>query len=120
MPEPIDRRRERRQGDRRESPRFVALFAVMTEGNLEAVSGELGVGGASFRTRSPPQLDRLSLALDLEGRTLRVEAQVVGRKPEADRQFTHLRVRFIELAAPDELALARWVDDQLMKATSQP
>lgn len=107
--EPLERKRERRQGDRRESLRKAARVVVRAGRRSEEVSGEVGLGGASF-TSSGPMSGAVTLELKAGWRTLTLPATVLAARA-ARTAVRHVQVRFAELDTDTELALARWLDD---------
>lgn len=104
IPEPIERKANRRRGDRRESPRLPATLVV----DGAEVQGELGLGGASFTTARPPAGDELTVRCALPGATLETKARVLRRTAHGARTTVHLA--FGELPLDVELALAKWLD----------
>jgi hypothetical protein len=104
VPEPIERKRERRQGDRRESLRKKATVVVKDAANSWEVAGEVGLGGASFALSPPPAASTLVVELRLSRTTtLRLPGKVTGTRGAVHLQFS-------ELDARTELALAKWLD----------
>jgi len=108
IPEPIERKASRRQGDRRDSPRLAATLELDDGTGRTAAKGELGLGGASFTTVRPPAGDKVILRYALGETVLEAKAKVVRR--EVHGQETTVHVTFGELPLEVELALARWLD----------
>lgn len=106
--EPIERKANRRQGDRRDSPRVAATLELDDGAGRTAARGELGLGGASFTTAHPPAGAQVLLRCSLGGTTLEAKARVVGREVHGHETTVHLA--FGELPVDVELALARWLD----------
>jgi hypothetical protein len=112
LAEPIERKRERRRGDRRESPRVACSFRVVTAAGVAEVEGELGLGGGSWETPFPPGQDELVIRralpdFDFEGTALVHQRDVHGAR-------TTVRFRFVGLSLTGEMELARWLDEHLL------
>lgn len=103
VPEPLERKRERRQGDRRDSLRKPARFRWVAGSTSVDVEGEVGLGGASFIDSSSPAGPGV-LELSVGAQTLHLHGAVnAGTTPR--------HVHFDELDTATELALAKWLDD---------
>lgn len=109
VPEPLERKKERRQGDRRDSLRRKASFTVVQGTARERVDGELGLGGASFVLSGAPEADAVTLELKLGRRVLPLPATVSAVRA-ARTAVRHVQVTFAELDTRAELALAKWLD----------
>ncbi|MBL8918473.1 MAG: PilZ domain-containing protein [Myxococcaceae bacterium] len=109
VPEPLDRKKERRQGDRRESLRKPASFTVRFDDTHEVVSGDLGLGGASFTLSRRPANDTVTVELK-PGRAVLSLPGTVSSVRAARTSLRHVQVRFAELDTKTELALAKWLD----------
>lgn len=110
VPEPLERKKERRQGDRRDSLRKKASFVVRDGATRHDVDGELGLGGASFILPGAPRTEALMVELGV-GKT---KLQLPGTVTEARAARTavrHVHLKFDELDTRTELALAKWLDD---------
>ena len=105
VPEPLERKRERRGGDRRDSERKKASFVVVSGDTRHEVSGELGLGGASFALSGQLSSHDVTVELRVGRQTLRLDAEVCSAKSARP-----VHVKFGELDTPTELALAKWLD----------
>lgn len=101
--------------DRRESPRVPMSFLVRDadhhEGEWEERSGNLGLGGISWRGKTEPLGREVDVRFRLPGvtRELRARGEIIRLKNDgADLLF---QVRFLELDTPCELAIAKYLDD---------
>ncbi len=104
--EPLERKKERRRGDRRESIRRKTSFVVRQGKRSELVKGELGLGGASFVLEKAPK-DTVVVdhpASSTEG----LAAKVASTRPVSAGVEVH--VTFGELETATALALAKWLD----------
>ena len=110
VPEPLERKKERRQGDRRDSLRKKAAFIVRDGTTKHEVDGELGLGGASFVLPGAPQSTDLLVELRI-GKTKLQLAGTVAEARAARTAVRHVHVKFLELDTRTELALAKWLDD---------
>lgn len=110
VPEPLERKKERRAGDRRDSLRKKATFTVTDGSTKHEVEGELGLGGASFVLPGPPAHDALVLELRVGKTTLRLPGRVTEARA-ARTAVRHVHLKFDELDTRTELALAKWLDD---------
>lgn len=99
VPEPIERKRERRQGDRRDSERRKTKFVV----NDVEVEGEVGLGGASFTAAKAVSSSTLTIELKIGKSSL----QLSGKVLEPGRE---VHLSFGELDTDTELKLAKWLD----------
>ena len=107
VPEPLERKRERRQGDRRDSVRKKTSFVLVHGDSRDQVDGEIGLGGASFTFAAALAGKALVLELKLGRKTLRLTGTLVGG--QAGRPgFRHMKLD--ELDTRVELALAKWLD----------
>lgn len=108
VPEPLERKTERRSDDRRESVRRSAAFMVRHGDARDEVEGELGLGGASFRLPAAPKGPDICVEWRLGRQTFALEGQVVSTTRARGTHLVH--VRFAELDTRTALALARWLD----------
>ena len=107
MPEPLERKKERRQGDRRDSVRKKASFVVAHGDSRDQVEGEVGLGGASFTFAAALEEKTLVLELKLGRRTLKLPGALQG----AQSGRAGLRhVKLDELETRVALSLAKWLD----------
>jgi len=111
IPEALERSRgERRQAERRDSPRLPARFLVSDgRGGGVEVEGDLGLGGASWESAAPPRSDTLELACTLPEDGVVVARMHIVRR-EARGQRTRLHANFAGMNVETELRLARWLD----------
>lgn len=110
VPEPLERKKERRQGDRRDSLRKKASFVVRDGSARHEVDGELGLGGASFILPGAPQNAALLVELTVGKATLQLSGTVTEVRA-ARTAVRHVHLQFGELDTRTELALAKWLDD---------
>lgn len=108
VPEPLQRKKERREGDRRDSVRKKASFVVAHGDSRDQVEGEIGLGGASFTFAAALEEKALVLELKLGRKTLKLSGTLVGA--QAGRAGLR-HVKLDELETRAELALAKWLDD---------
>lgn len=112
VPEPLTRKKERREEERRDSPRTEVALDVREPGKKgRSCVGNLSVGGASFVTTEPVTGDSVELMLNIPTYVgpIVVNAVVVGRRTVGDRQ--QVNVVFVDLDVEVELAIAQWFDD---------
>lgn len=107
VPEPLERKQERRGGDRRDSVRKRASFVVEHGSSRDQVEGEVGLGGASFTFAAKLEEKAVVIELELGRKTLRLPGTVVGAKPGRDG-LRHVTLG--ELETRSELSLAKWLD----------
>ncbi|MBM4778779.1 MAG: hypothetical protein GQE15_13830 [Archangiaceae bacterium] len=110
VPEPLERKKERRQGDRRDSLRKKSSFVVRDGTTRHDVDGELGLGGASFTLPGAPQAASLVVELRLGKTTLQLPGTVTEARV-ARTAVRHVHLQFAELDTRTELTLAKWLDD---------
>lgn len=114
IPEPLTRKRDRRDEERRDSPRQEIALDMREPGRKSrSCMGDLSVGGASFVTTAPPEGDAVELLFSVPTYTgpIMASAVVVARKGET--KGTQVSVVFTDLDVEAELAIAQWFDDQL-------
>jgi uncharacterized protein (TIGR02266 family) len=107
------RKRERRMGDRRESPRLpIKVWVKNTGGTFEEVEGDISVGGMHFLNKLPIKGKRIDLRFKLPGREaeVRVSGEVVQVSAKGDKHGAH--VKFTDLDIDTELAIARFIDER--------
>jgi hypothetical protein len=103
------------EDDRRESPRVPMSFLVRDadheEGEWEERSGDLGLGGISWRGKTAPLGREVDVRFRLPGvsRELRARGEIIRLKDEGHDLLFHLR--FVELDTACELAIAKYLDD---------
>jgi hypothetical protein len=108
------RKRERRMGDRRESPRLPIKVWVRNAAatDFEEVEGDISVGGMHFTDVRPIQGKKIDLRFKLPNRDaeVRVQGDVVEVSSKGNRYGAH--VRFTDLDVETELAIARYIDER--------
>jgi hypothetical protein len=112
------RKGDRRMGDRRDSPRVpmkILVRQVELGGSFEERSGDIGVGGVFFEERSLPIGREVELRFRLPGleHEVRCRGEVVLVSQGPGKSGGH--VRFVDLPTEVELAVARFIDDQVLK-----
>jgi hypothetical protein len=122
VPEPLERFGERRQEDRRTSPRVSQRLWVVDpneSGVPQVHEGEISLGGASWWSRYAPLADKVDVHFRLpEGFEFRTRARVLH---VMDDQGDHrIRVRFTDVSLKDELALARYLESRVRSAKATP
>jgi hypothetical protein len=106
--EPLERKKERREGDRREAPRAqrrVWLVDPAEPGIPQAFEGEVSLQGASYDTLYPPMSTEVQLCFRLGPEEVHLPA-IVERIHD-----TRVMLKFRH-SIEDELKLARWIDSQ--------
>ncbi len=114
VPEAIERKSERREEDRRASPRVpLRLWVVNSdEGGVPNVfEGEVGLGGASWNTEFPPRSESFEVCFRVpeHEEELKLPAKLARIVPMGSDN--RVRVVFTDLPLRHELALARYLDD---------
>lgn len=108
------RRRERRMGDRRESPRLpIKVWVKNTASNkFEQVDGDLSVGGMHFVDKLPIEGKKIDLRFKIPGRD--EEVHVAGEVIKISKKQTGYgaHVRFGEMDIDTQLAIARFIDER--------
>ena len=117
--EKISRLSERRQGDRRDSPRYPMTFLVRDAGedhHWEEREGDLSIGGIYWRGKTPPKRHTVDVRFRLPGvpKEIRAQGEII-RLQDVDRGI-NFHVRFTELEVKDELAIAKYLDDLIADA----
>jgi hypothetical protein len=108
VPEPLERRRERRQGDRRDSARKKTSFVVAHGDSRDLVEGEIGLGGASFIFASPLEEKSIVLELKLGRKTLKLKGTTVNTPNGRKGGVRHVQLDDLDTRAA--LSLAKWLD----------
>ena len=115
VPEKTDvRRRERRMGDRRESPRLpIKVWVKNAASNkFEQVEGDISVGGMHFVDKLPIAGKRIDLRFKIPGRAEEVHvAGEVVRVSEKNAGYG-AHVRFGEMDIETQRAIARFIDER--------
>lgn len=108
MPEPLERKRDRRAEERRESFRKATALVVREGQGRHETTGELGLGGASFTLPAAPRAE-LIIELTVPSATLSLPARL--RTSTATKGGHEVHVTFAELDVATELAVAKWLDE---------
>ena len=106
--EPLERKKDRREGDRREAPRAprrLWLVDPKEPGIPQAFEGELSLQGASYDTLYPPVSPNVELCFRLGHEEVHLPA-IVERIHD-----TRVMLKF-QHTIEEELKLARWIDSQ--------
>jgi hypothetical protein len=114
-----DKRKKQTEDERRDSPRVPMMFLVrdvgLRDGEWEERTGDLSLGGISWRGKTAPHGTEVDVRFRLplvpkevraRGEILRVKAAGVG---------IDFHLRFTELDVRSELAIARFLDEWLAK-----
>jgi hypothetical protein len=114
IPEPLARlTTERRDNERRDSPRVSHRFWVYSDGEAAGLSqvyeGTLGLGGVTFWTPFPPSSPRVEIGLRIY--SWPEEFKAIGHvvREMRDDGMVQVHVTFDELPIAQELALARYL-----------
>ncbi len=115
--EKLSRARERRMGERRDSPRLPMSFLVRDQsedGPWEEREGDLSIGGIHWLGKTSPIGQKVEVRFRLPGvpKELRAKGEII-RLSEGGKGIG-FHVRFTELDVESELAVARYIDDQLV------
>lgn len=106
------------EDDRRDSPRVPMTFLVRDadheEGEWEERTGDLSLGGISWRGKTAPLGREVDVRFRLPGvnRELRARGEIIRLKAQDSGLLFQLR--FIEVDTPSELAIAKHLDDILL------
>ena len=114
VPEAIERKSNRRSEERRTSPRVPRRLwvVVSVEGGVPKVyEGEIGLGGASWRTDYPPLADQIEVRFWVPEHEEEVKATAKIARVALVGDDTRVQVIFTDLPLRHELALARYLDD---------
>lgn len=111
--EPLERQRQRRIGERRESPRLKRQLEVPSEEGVSILcEGDLSLGGVRFRTAFPPRARELEIRFTLPDVLGEVSALAEVVRTQQDGAFIEVHARFIDLDLKAELALARFLESR--------
>lgn len=102
--------------DRRDSPRIPITLQVRDgAGEFREAEGDLSVGGAFFVVEQSPGSNRIDLRFALPGapQAIQTAAEILHIGGYDGKFGVH--VKFTGLEARDELAVARFIDDHLLK-----
>lgn len=111
IPEPLERRRERRGAERRDSPRREIALDVREPGRpARSCQGDLSLGGVAFVTAAPPAGDAVELLFSVPTYVGPIAARgtVVSRRKV--KKGTQLGVLFTDIDVEAELAIAEWFE----------
>lgn len=110
---------ERRQNDRRDSPRYPMSFLVRYEGSgetgddgqWEEREGDLSIGGIHWKGKTAPVGKLVDVRFRLPGvpKELRAQGEIIRLSEENGDVSIH--VRFTELDVQSELAIAKYLDE---------
>ncbi len=115
---PSTRKRERRMGDRRDSPRVpltLLVRSVEEGGSFVEHKGDISVGGVFFSDRHAPTGRQVELRFRIAGydREIRCQGEIIRVSQGKGQSGAH--VRFVDLPTDVELAVARFIDAHLAK-----
>jgi hypothetical protein len=109
--EPLSRKTNRREEERRDSPRKAVAFDVREPlKKARSCQGDVSVEGASYTTTAPPLGDTVEILLTLPNYIGPIIAQgrVVSR--EGAENGTHVGIVFTDIHVEAQLALAAWIE----------
>ncbi|MDP2341782.1 MAG: PilZ domain-containing protein [Deltaproteobacteria bacterium] len=107
------------EDDRRDSPRVPMRFLVrdagVTDGDWEERDGDLALGGISWTGKTAALGSEVDVRFRLPGvaRELRAHGEIIRMKKSGDR--LGFQLRFTELDIENELAIAKYLDDWMLK-----
>ncbi|MCC6337056.1 MAG: PilZ domain-containing protein [Myxococcales bacterium] len=116
IPEPLERKKERREDERRDSPRRLIALDVREPGKKSrSCMGDLSVEGAAFVTTTPPAGDVVELMFSVPTYVgpIVTRGQVVGR--HGLRTGVQVSAVFPDIDAEAQLAIAEWLQPSLRK-----
>jgi hypothetical protein len=114
VPEPIERKSDRRDEERRDSPRVPRRLWVVdsNEGGVPKVfDGEVGLGGASWNTAFPPMSEYFEVRFRVPEYEEEVKLPAKVCRVVTQGEDNRVQVVFTDLPLRHELALARYLDD---------
>ncbi len=110
---------DRRQDDRRDSPRYPMSFLVRyaasgdagSDGHWEEREGDLSIGGIHWKGKTPPLGKQVDVRFRLPGvsKELRAQGEIIRLSEEGGDISFH--VRFTDLDVQSELAIAKYLDE---------
>ena len=111
LAESLERKRERRGEERRESPRVpLRLWIRDPKGGLPEVhDGLISMGGVSWPARYPPKTKELEVGFRLPDSGDEVFARAVVMRQVQDGDDAWVQATFTEVDVMTELKLARWL-----------
>ncbi|HZA49555.1 MAG TPA: PilZ domain-containing protein [Myxococcaceae bacterium] len=107
--------RDRRKGERRESPRVPMAFLIRDATEEEAPwalgEGNLSLGGFQWRGKPPPKGKVLDVRFRLPRfrREIRAKGEVI--RVTGENGSSRFHIRFTELELKSEMAIARFLDE---------
>jgi PilZ domain len=115
-----ERRHSKRDSnsDRRDSPRLLERFLVResndVDGEWERHEGDLSLGGFSFTGTHPTFGKDVDVRFRLKGilKEIHARGEIIRVKTSGRQVEFHLR--FVELKADDEMAIAKFIDDWMV------
>lgn len=104
-------------GDRRDSPRLPMTFLIRDQGEdspWEEREGDISIGGIHWLGKTSPNSQKVEVRFRLPGvpKEIRAQGEII-RLSEGGKGIG-FHVRFTELDVESELAVARYIDDQLV------
>lgn len=110
IPEQLERKKERRGGDRRDWPRPEVALDVREPGmKSRSCTGDLSPEGAMFVTTAPPLGDQIEMMFSIPTYVgpVTARAKVIGRS--GAKKGTQVSVAFTDIDVEAELAIAQWL-----------
>jgi hypothetical protein len=114
VPEAIERKSERREEERRSSPRVPRRLWVVDSneaGVPKVFEGEVGLGGASWNTAFPPLSEHFEVRFRVPDHDEEVKLPARLARVVAMGDDNRVQVVFTDLPLRHELAIARYLDD---------
>ena len=114
VPEPIERKSDRREEERRVSPRVPRRLWVVDpeEGGVPKVfEGEVGLGGASWSTAFPPLAKEVEVRFRVPEHDEEVKVPATIARIQLAGEDMRVQVVFTDLPLKHELAIAKYLDD---------
>jgi PilZ domain len=108
---PLSRKRDRRDEERRNSPRKEVAFDVREpKKKARSCQGDVSVEGASYITTAPPLGDvvQLMLTIPTYAGPMVAQGRVVARKGVPNG--TQISITFTDIDIEAQLALASWIE----------
>lgn len=113
VPEPLQRRSERRDEQRRSSPRVPQRLWVSDprEGGVPQVyEGEISLWGASWWARYPPMSGELEVRFRIPHHPYELTARARVVREDTLGDDTKVQVEFTDVELEEQLALARYLE----------
>ncbi len=117
-----ERRTDKRNAntDRRDSPRLLERFLIREtgddDGDWERHQGDLSLGGFSWTGTHPTYGKAVDVRFRLKGVTHEIRARGEVIRVKTSGKQVEFHVRFTQLSAEDEMAIAKFIDDALVSA----